>query len=197
MMGIVYKIIVENDDRIYIGSTVSFSKRKREHERDLQNGNHHCIHLQRFYDKNHPKIIFEIICECSDYLEKEQFYLDTITEKFNTSNSATAPMLGKTHTEKYRKELSIRLTENNPVPKGSKRQDYISDILKTVNIGRKHSKENIANRKKSMPNMKPVIYDGKGYISISALAEEKKVHRNNISKALRNNLYHGKQLILK
>lgn len=171
-MGIVYKICIENTTNIYIGSTIRFSKRKVEHLRDLKNGNHHCTYLQRHYNKYLPKIVFEILYEGSDYLEKEQYFLDTITNKFNTSKSATAPMLGLNHSKEVRDKMSIRLTLNNPIPKGSKRSEKFCV---------------------------PIIYNDQYYNSISDLCKEIGAQHSNISRAIyyrKQNMFRGKSIKL-
>lgn len=51
MEGYIYKIKNKITDKIYIGSTLDFKKRKQSHLNALQNGNHHSYHLQNSYNK--------------------------------------------------------------------------------------------------------------------------------------------------
>ena len=37
--------------KFYIGSTKNFDKRKKRHLKDLKNNLHHCMHLQKSYNK--------------------------------------------------------------------------------------------------------------------------------------------------
>lgn len=68
----------------YIGSAVNVSNRWKRHKKDLKNGKHHSIHLQRAYNKyginNFIFLILEEIVDNCDILSKEQYYLD----KFKT-----------------------------------------------------------------------------------------------------------------
>lgn len=51
MKGYIYKIINKENGKFYIGSTINLEKRKKRHFDDLHNRKHHCIFLQRAYDK--------------------------------------------------------------------------------------------------------------------------------------------------
>lgn len=51
MKGYIYKIINKTSDKFYIGSTLNPHNRERAHFKDLEQHRHHCIHLQRAYDK--------------------------------------------------------------------------------------------------------------------------------------------------
>lgn len=51
MKGYIYKIINKENGKFYIGSTINLEKRKKRHFDDLHNKKHHCIFLQRAYDK--------------------------------------------------------------------------------------------------------------------------------------------------
>lgn len=97
-MGFIYKIFNNLDEKIYIGSTINLNKRWLEHKRDLLNKTHPNTHLQRFVNKNGiDSILFDIIEEVDngEILNREQFYLDTIKDKFNNATSSSAPMTNK------------------------------------------------------------------------------------------------------
>lgn len=51
MKGYIYKIVNKENGKFYIGSTINLEKRKKKHFDDLHNKKHHCIFLQRAYDK--------------------------------------------------------------------------------------------------------------------------------------------------
>ena len=51
MKGYIYKIVNTKNNCFYIGSTVNFNKRKKRHLFELRKGVHHCIFLQRAFDK--------------------------------------------------------------------------------------------------------------------------------------------------
>ena len=51
-MGIIYQLKENINNRIYIGSTLNFERRKMKHLYDLKNNKHHNIYLQRIFNKN-------------------------------------------------------------------------------------------------------------------------------------------------
>ena len=51
MKGYIYKILNKENGKFYIGSTVEPQKREKRHFNDLQKNKHHCIFLQRSFDK--------------------------------------------------------------------------------------------------------------------------------------------------
>lgn len=62
-MTCIYQIRNKNNNKIYIGSTKNFHKRKLRHINDLRNNKHHNIYLQRCWNKtkNESIYVFEII----------------------------------------------------------------------------------------------------------------------------------------
>jgi len=75
----IYKILNKIDGKFYIGSTCSIDRRFKEHKRDLNNGKHHSIYLQRAWDKyGEDAFVFEVIHECfkEEVRDKEQYFLD-------------------------------------------------------------------------------------------------------------------------
>lgn len=93
-MKCIYIIVSKiHDDRIYIGSTISFDKRKNTHVWELNKGSHHSYKLQRHFDKyGIEDLSFEIIDllkETDDIVKAEQFYLDNLECFFNTIKIAT------------------------------------------------------------------------------------------------------------
>lgn len=122
----IYKITNILDGKVYIGSAVNFTKRKREHYSTLIKGNHHNKYLQRSYSKikkDHPnkKIIKYFKWEILEYateenlLKEEQKYLDNfkIKDKNKINNKICYNMspiagnqLGYKHTEETKKKIS-------------------------------------------------------------------------------------------
>lgn len=51
MKGYIYKILNKENNKFYIGSTIEPKKRQKRHFDDLKNKRHHCLFLQRAYDK--------------------------------------------------------------------------------------------------------------------------------------------------
>lgn len=102
-MGYIYKIINLETTKYYIGSTKDIKKRTLKHFNELRKNKHHCVHLQRAFNKygeNNFKI--EIILECENYKEKEQEFLDSISFKdlYNVSSSASGGDLISNHPDR-------------------------------------------------------------------------------------------------
>jgi len=58
MIGGIYTIRIKNSEKLYIGRTVSFAKRKSHHIWLLRLNKHHCKHLQNSFNK-HEEVIFK------------------------------------------------------------------------------------------------------------------------------------------
>jgi len=86
----IYKIVNLCNNKFYIGSTVDFNRRKKEHFRHLLVKRHRNDYLQNSYNKygkeNFTFIIVEY-CERSLLAEREQFYLDTLKPNYNLTTS--------------------------------------------------------------------------------------------------------------
>lgn len=65
--SVVYAIKNNENSKMYIGSTVDFPKRKREHLNSLRNNKHHSIHLQKSWNKyGENAFVFIILEEVKD-----------------------------------------------------------------------------------------------------------------------------------
>ena len=104
----VYGIVSITSEKEYVGSTrVSFKTRYKEHLRLLRKGTHHCVHLQRSWNKyGESDFVFYIIEEVEKErcLEVEQLYIDGHDKStlYNSRLVAYGPP-GKSH-EKIEKE---------------------------------------------------------------------------------------------
>lgn len=86
MISCIYQIKNTVNSKIYIGSTKNFKSRKNEHLSSLRSGKHHCIYLQRSYEKyGKNNFIFEILEECDIkcLLEKEIFWIEKLKPEYN------------------------------------------------------------------------------------------------------------------
>lgn len=89
------KNIINN--KIYIGSTCDFKRRKKRHLLQLRTNSHHSILLQRAYNKygedNFTFEVLEIITDKKELLKKEQEYIDNLKpfapNGYNVSHLAT------------------------------------------------------------------------------------------------------------
>jgi len=85
-MKAIYKITNTVTNKIYVGSTKDFTKRKKTHLRTLRNGTHHCTYLQRSFDKHGDVFEVSVIKELSEdesLFEFEQYYIDTLKPEYN------------------------------------------------------------------------------------------------------------------
>lgn len=101
MIGI-YSIKCKQVNKMYIGSSKEIFKRFKRHKKDLENNKHHCIYLQRAYNKyGKESFYFEIIEETllEELRDVEQMYLDCLDFKFlfNISKSSTGGDLISNH----------------------------------------------------------------------------------------------------
>lgn len=96
MQGI-YKIINKVNGRYYVGSSRNVEIRWKEHCKMLGSGNHHCVYLQRAWDKyGADSFLFSFVecCELRELRQREQEYLDSVISDrilYNTSFNAMGP----------------------------------------------------------------------------------------------------------
>lgn len=123
----IYAIRCLVSGRVYIGSSQDICKRFQAHRTLLRSGKHHCIGLQRAWNK-HGELSFVVdVLEITDkgvLLEREQVWFDTIgirggKHTYNASYVAGAPMKGRQHSDATRKVFSdSRQGEKNPNYRG-------------------------------------------------------------------------------
>lgn len=156
----IYKI-TSPSGKFYIGSSRNVEKRWREHRKDLRNGKHHNIALQRA--SNHyglENLTFELIIECEpeQCLDVEQKCLDEMKPEYNIAKRAANPgglWLGKKHREetkekirashvgvdkslRYNSEVRSKMSES---AKMRAETEEGRTHLKNLNVGRVHSEE--------------------------------------------------------
>jgi len=93
-MACTYKIVNVVNGIFYYGSSIDFKKRIERHSRDLSYRKHHCIFLQRAYDKygvdNFIYEIDKVFCNITEAREYEQYFLDVFfTALYNTSKCSS------------------------------------------------------------------------------------------------------------
>lgn len=76
----IYAIVNQKSGKFYIGSAVSMRRRGQQHAHLLRVGKHHCIHLQRAWDKWGARsmsfCVVERVPDLTQLVEKEQAWLD-------------------------------------------------------------------------------------------------------------------------
>lgn len=98
-------------DRIYIGSSSNIKHRWSEHLRQLKEGNHHAIKLQRHYNKyGEDDLLFSVIISCNhdNLLMSEQFFIDAYRPYFNSCPKAGSS-LGVKRTKEYIEKMKNRI----------------------------------------------------------------------------------------
>ena len=108
----IYRIRLKDDPkcRCYIGSSCDIWDRWVRHKKDLRNGKHHAIKLQRAWNKyGEDAFIFEVVevCWVTESMQWEQQWLDIYGEKrlFNSSMFAGS-LRGYEHTPETRAKMS-------------------------------------------------------------------------------------------
>lgn len=105
----VYRIVNRENSKFYVGSSKRMGRRAWTHLSHLRSGKHHCIALQRAFDKyGEGAFRFEIFCTCDsdvEFLFIEQAMLDERhgdDDCYNSSAVAESPLLTKDVQEKAR-----------------------------------------------------------------------------------------------
>lgn len=159
MKGYIYCIYNKINNKAYIGQTINFDKRVKEHIRKLNQGKHANIHLQHSWNK-YGEYCFEFYLLLSDINEEDLNKYETMyIQLFNTFNYQYGYNLtlggdgvsGYTHDE----DALQRMRDNHADFSGEKHPFYnkkhtdevrlvISECMKGENngmYGRRHSEE--------------------------------------------------------
>lgn len=84
MQSGIYQIINTLNNHSYIGSSAKLSKRWTTHKRQLRQGKHHNIYLQRAVDKyGIDNFTFTILEQTDDLFAREQHWIDTLKPAYN------------------------------------------------------------------------------------------------------------------
>lgn len=151
----IYKIVSKNSGEFYIGSSQNLRKRELDHFSLLRNKKHPNRYLQSIWNK-YQDLFFVIIEECSieSLVEKEQYYIDTLSPKYNLRPIAESNRgwimseesklkisksnKGKTISIEHREAIS---TKNKVNLKGRKLSDEHIESIRKSRIGVTLSKE--------------------------------------------------------
>jgi len=115
MKGYIYKITNLNTNKYYIGSTVDFKTRKKQHLWHLRANKHVNKHLQSSYNKHGEEFFeFKIIAEVNNIKETEQEFLDNLdfTKSYNISPNSVGGDIIKTFPLKRQKEVYKKISES-------------------------------------------------------------------------------------
>ena len=151
-MGLIYKIINNETNKIYIGQTKrSLRERKNEHFRELRNQNHYNTQLQEDYNKyGESSFSFEILENNIDeeyLIEKETYWIQLLggmysDRLYNQTDNTTISDYNRSQLIKYNKERVLeqdtlqKFSDNN---KGSKnpyfnKMKYTQDFINQLRI---------------------------------------------------------------
>lgn len=141
----IYAIYNTANDKLYIGSAVSMSRRFNSHKSHLERGIHQSPHLQSAWTK-HGSEAFEFSCletvDCKTKLvEREQAWLDALRpwdrlRGYNTSPTA-GNCLGIRHTAQSRANMAASRI-------GKKRSVETKAKMRAAHLGKKFSDEHRA-----------------------------------------------------
>lgn len=113
----IYAITLKGTKRRYIGSSINIQARWSRHVSLLQRNRHHTPHLQRAWNKyGEDAFVFSMVEICSLELlnEREEAYLSRLTNLYNTTLSAYAPMRGRKHSPKAITKMRIAKRNRSP-----------------------------------------------------------------------------------
>lgn len=136
---------IENlvNGKIYIGQSRNIKKRLSEHKRNLRNGKHGNIHLQRAWDKCGPiGFEFKIIEECfENELDKKEIYYIALYSKLSILYNFKSGGSYGTHSEAT-KELIREKRKSQTITEETKQKMRIARRkMKPPNIGKTFSRE--------------------------------------------------------
>lgn len=137
----IYQIVNIVNNHRYVGSSVDLSKREWQHFNSLRKNNHYNNKLQSVfnqYKKN--SLVFSVLVKCPpEYVLKlEQWFIDNLKPEYNISKSATALMLGRTHSEKTKKQYSENRKGERNSFFGKHHSEVTKKLLSESRIGNKH-----------------------------------------------------------
>lgn len=145
----VYSIVNKRNGRMYIGSTIDVEKRFNRHKKDLRAGTHHCIYLQRAWNKyGEDSFSFDILKKCGSEYEVrkvEESYLNNQYEfLYNVSKRSTGGDLISYHPDREnivkRMTNSLKIRYSKMTPE-ERRKVFGHPGSSNPNYGRKHSEE--------------------------------------------------------
>jgi group I intron endonuclease len=178
-----------NPSRIYVGSSVSYINRKRQHLRMLNNNVHYNKRLQNHFNK-YNDLCFEVYKEVeikSNLIKEEQKAIDKLNPYFNICKVAGSP-LGVKWTKEQKKEQSNRLIGNKN-SLGYKHTIFTKQKLSNIRKGNKNAQGNKGNKikdyqidalRKRRSKLVLDTYTGIYYNSAKELCDLKKLNYSTI-----------------
>lgn len=117
-MKVIYAILNNINGKRYVGSAKNFYVRKRIHLRQLRKGTHHCLPLQRAWDKygedNFSFIVIENVETNEMLLPREQWWFNNTKCEYNICKIAGSSLGVKRSKETREKCRKAHLGEKHP-----------------------------------------------------------------------------------
>lgn len=141
--------------KCYVGSAVSFRRRKYEHYSYLRRGKHHCQHLQHAWDKyGEEAFVLEplLVCGKDQLLFYEQRAIDSIHPEYNAARVAgntlgvrlSADVCARmSDYRKGRKQAPEHVAARATANRGKKRTEATKEKIRSAAAKRKHTAETI------------------------------------------------------
>lgn len=148
--GCVYLIYNTINNKVYIGSSVNFLIRQKQHLSRLRSNKHHCLPLQNFVNKyGITTLEFKVLYEGEDYLSGEQYYLDNYDKRllFNVCYNVFLPSLGRVVSEETRQKMKNKVVSEEVRKqislnsKGRKASTETKEKLRIKGLNQRHSEE--------------------------------------------------------
>lgn len=150
----IYKITNITNNKSYIGSSVNIKSRWRQHKSCLRKGTHHCIGLQRAWNKygenNFEFSILEIVEDKTLILHRETFYINQFKSANGRDGYNSLPIAGSPLGTKPSDATRQKMSE-------SQRKIPYEDRLKycVSFAGKQHTDETKAKMRASNRHTKP------------------------------------------
>lgn len=154
-MYTIYLIINLQNNKIYVGSSIYFVRRKCTHLSSLRRGVHYNYKLQKDFNlfgeewfvirplKSYDNITYEQL------LDKEQVLLDTLKPEYNIAKNVEQPYIGRKHSEEtkqkireantgiiFTKERKQRISEKAIGRKGKPLSKSMKDRLRNMRVSK-------------------------------------------------------------
>jgi group I intron endonuclease len=180
----IYAIVNTVNNKMYVGSTVSFKKRWSKHRTQLKGAKHQSKYLQSSYKKYGKECfsyeVIEYVEDKNTLLDREQVWLDFFKPQYNWAKKAYAPTLGKKLSDETRAKMSAaRIGKPAPFV-------WTEEMRRAASEKRKGVKLNLTPEERE--RRKKVMIGNKFMAGIKTKGQTGRIfsdqHRKNLSSAL-------------
>lgn len=185
----IYKITNTVNGKFYIGSAVSFIKRKRCHLSTLRSGKHRNEKLQRaFFKYGEDAFVFSLILKCNvdDLLFYEQLIIDALNPIKNGYNICpeAGNWSGRKHSEETKKKMKDAWKERrkkprNPMSEEAREKIRLSKLGKKRKPFTDEAKKNMSMARIGNKNRLGIPHTEETKLKMKLIREQKK-EKNNV-----------------